>query len=147
VPVWVNAADAVSGFQFEDVTSLDDIQQAIRGKFAIGSSRDELGKLQQAYVNGEPVFANGTKQRTPQDPPAGTPTLMKGTRLRPEASKGESQLSFIAYDAGSPSQSASQSTADALPSVVVRHSGLMQISGELSSSFPGRYPLSFHGEN
>ena len=160
-PICVAATGAMSGFRFEDVTTLDDMQQAIRSKFSLGSSRDELravfvtegkatlkpnplhsnvekylydinlcsyyiwrwnisadydqqGKLQQAYVNGEPVFANGTQKRTPKDLPAGTAKILKGTRLRPEASKGESQLSFIAYDAGSPLQSASQSNADRL---------------------------------
>jgi hypothetical protein len=154
-------AGPASGFRFEDVTSLDEMQQTIRGRFSIGSSRDELrrtfvtdgkadlranplhsnvekylydinlcsyyiwrwnistdyddqGKLQQVYVNGEPVFAGGTQKRTPKDLPAGTPKLLKGTRLRPEAAKGESRLTFIAYDAGSPAQSASQSNADRL---------------------------------
>ncbi len=146
-PICVAATGAMSGFQFEDVTTLDDMQQAIRSRFSLGSSRDELravfvtegnatlkpnplhsnvekypydinlcgyyiwrwnisadydqqGKLQQAYVNGEPVFANGTQKRTPKDLPAGTAKILKGTRLRPEASKGESQLSFIGLRRG-----------------------------------------------
>ena len=152
-------AGAASGFQFENVASLEDMQQAIQAKFAIGAPRERLrevfvtegkatlkpnplhsniekylydinlcdyyvwrwnisadydgqGRLQQAYVNGEPVFANGTQKRTPKDLPAGTPRMLKGTRLRPEATKGESRLYFQAYDAGSPSQTPSQSLAD-----------------------------------
>jgi hypothetical protein len=152
---------AASGFQFEDVVSLTDMQKAIQAKFAIGAPREQLrevfvtegkatlkanplhsniekylydinlcdyyvwrwnisadydgqGKLQQAYVNGEPVFANGIQKRTPKDLPAGTPRMLRGTRLRPEATKGESRLYFQAYDAGSPSQTSSQSLADRL---------------------------------
>jgi len=159
--VCVSANGAAPGFQFEDVGSLEDMQNAIQMTFSIGSPREELrkvfvtegnatlkpnplhsnvekylydinlcsyyvwrwnisadyddqGKLQQAYVNGEPVFTNGTQKRTPTDLPAGTAKILKGTRLRPEASKGESRLSFLAYDAGSPSQTASQSNADRL---------------------------------
>jgi hypothetical protein len=159
--VCVNVGDAASGFQFEDVVSLEDMQSAVQTKFSIGSPREELrkvfvtegkatlkpnplhsnvekylydinlcsyyvwrwnisadyddqGKLQKAYVNGEPVFANGTQKRTPKDLPAGTPEILKGIRLRPEATKGDSKLAFMAYDAGSPLQSASQSNADRL---------------------------------
>jgi hypothetical protein len=83
-------------------------------RWNISADYDEQGKLQQAYVNGEPVFANGTRKRTTKDLPAGTPKIIRGTRLRPEASKGESSLAFIAYDAGSPAQSESQSIADRL---------------------------------
>jgi hypothetical protein len=155
------AVGALSGFHFEDVTSLEDMQQYIRQQFSIGSPRDLLrtvfvsegkatlkvnplhaavekylydinlcnyyiwrwnisadyddnGHLKQAYVNGEPVFASGPQKRTTKDLPPGTPKLLRGTRLRPEAWKGETRLAFVAYDAGSPSQTPSESLVDRL---------------------------------
>lgn len=83
-------------------------------RWNISADYDDQGKLQQAYINGDPVFENGRQKRTPKDLPPGKPTILKGTRLRPEATKGETKLAFVAYDAGSPSQSAAQSNADRL---------------------------------
>lgn len=83
-------------------------------RWNISADYDGRGRLQQAYINGEPVFANGRQKRTPKDLPAGTPMILKGTRLRPEATKGATTLPFLAYDGGSPSQSASQSYVDRL---------------------------------
>ncbi len=77
-------------------------------RWNISADYDPQGRLQQAYVNGEPVFSTGIQKRSAQDLPAGHQRIVKGTRLRPEASKGESSLSFVALEADDPSHLSTQ---------------------------------------
>ena len=69
-------------------------------RWNISADYDAAGKLLQAYVNGEPVFASGPQKQNVKDF-KGHPTIFKLHRARPQASKGEKELSYIVYDGDS----------------------------------------------
>jgi hypothetical protein len=69
-------------------------------RWNISVDYDEKGKLLQAYVNGEPVFAAGPQKHDVREFP-GKPTIFKLHRQRPEAVKGEKELSYVVYDGDS----------------------------------------------
>ena len=70
-------------------------------RWNISADFDGNGRLVQAYVNGEPVFATGTQKKSANDLKKGHQSIFKVRRPRPEASKGESQLSYLVLDADS----------------------------------------------
>jgi hypothetical protein len=70
-------------------------------RWNISADFDAGGRLVQGYVNGEPVFAAGPQKKDVKDFEKGHQAMYKVSRPRPEASKGESQLSFILFDADS----------------------------------------------
>ena len=51
-------------------------------------------------MNGDPVHARGDSPATPESRSVAghEQAILKGSRPRPEASKGESQLAFLMYD-------------------------------------------------
>jgi hypothetical protein len=68
-------------------------------RWNISADFDAGGRLLQAYVNGEPVFATGPQKKDVKDFKTGHQSIYKVTRSRPEASKGESQLAYMLFDA------------------------------------------------
>jgi hypothetical protein len=69
-------------------------------RWNISADYDAAGKLLQAYVNGEPVFAAGPQKHNVKDFP-GHATIFKLHRARPQASKGEKDLAYMVYDGDS----------------------------------------------
>lgn len=69
-------------------------------RWNISSDYDAYGRLNQAYVNGNPVFSDGTPKRiVPKVAEKGKKTsITRGKRLRPEAHKGETSLGFVLFD-------------------------------------------------
>ena len=68
-------------------------------RWNISADYDGAGKLKQLYVNGEPALPNGAPPRVlPKDPPGQKGSIVKITRPRPEAFKGERSLAAIIYD-------------------------------------------------
>jgi len=68
-------------------------------RWNISADYDSLGKLKQIYVNGEPALPNGAPPRTlPKDPPNQKGAIFKIARPRPEAFKGEVNLSALIFD-------------------------------------------------
>lgn len=69
-------------------------------RWNLSADYDASGKLQQAYVNGNAVFASDTSQKAVlKGAEAGTrASLLQMQRPRPEAYKGESSLGFLLYD-------------------------------------------------
>lgn len=57
--------------------------------------------LLQVYLNGEPVFPTGKQKKDPKEFKTGHQSIYKMKRLRPEASKGEKELSYLLFDADS----------------------------------------------
>jgi len=70
-------------------------------RWNISADFSDDGRLLQAYVNGEPVFAAGPQKRDAKEFETGHQAIYKVSRARPEASKGESQLAYILFDADS----------------------------------------------
>jgi hypothetical protein len=70
-------------------------------RWNISADFDTAGNLRQAYVNGEPVFASGPQKKDVKDFKVGHQTIYKVKRPRPEASKGESVLTYMLFDADS----------------------------------------------
>ena len=65
----------------------------------ISADYDTATRLKQLYVNGEIALPNGSPKRlVPNGPPDQKASLVKVTRPRPQAYKGESSLSAIIYD-------------------------------------------------
>lgn len=69
-------------------------------RWNISALYDQSGKLQQAYMNGEHVFAAGPqiKSFAKKENKDGKMSITKVMTPRPAASKGESQLASIVYD-------------------------------------------------
>ncbi len=67
-------------------------------RWNISANYDANGTLTQIYLNGEPVHAAGDALRDSEAVPGATPQLLKVTRPRPEASKGENKIAFLVYD-------------------------------------------------
>jgi hypothetical protein len=69
-------------------------------RWNVSSDYDPDGRLQQAYVNGNIVFPDGRpKKIVPKVAEEGkTPSIFLGVRPRPEAYKGETNLSFTFID-------------------------------------------------
>jgi hypothetical protein len=68
-------------------------------RWNISADFDAGGRLQQGYVNGEPVFASGSPKLAPPKGPDGhKQAIVKQQRPRPEAFKGESSLGYVLYD-------------------------------------------------
>jgi hypothetical protein len=68
-------------------------------RWNISADYDSGGKLKQIYVNGEPALPDGSAPRTlPKDPPGQNGAIVKITRPRPEAYKGESSLAAVIWD-------------------------------------------------
>jgi hypothetical protein len=70
-------------------------------RWNISADYDAKGLLVQTYVNGEPVFSSGKQKKDPAQFKKGHQSIYKMKRLRPEASKGEKELSYIVLDADS----------------------------------------------
>jgi hypothetical protein len=70
-------------------------------RWNISADFDAAGHLRQAYVNGEPVFASGPQKKDVKDFKTGHQSIYKVKRPRPEASKGENELTYILFDADS----------------------------------------------
>jgi hypothetical protein len=70
-------------------------------RWNISADFTDDGRLLQAYVNGEPVFAAGPQKHDARDLKTGHQSIYKVTRARPEATKGESQLAYVMFDADS----------------------------------------------
>lgn len=143
----VRAAADTPAFDFESVSSLDQMTALIRERYALRAPRSALraafvdqghatlkvrpaepgvekyiydinqcgyyvwrwnisadydaeGGLRQAYVNGNPVLADGTPKRASprQSIVQGKSTMVRVARARPEAGKGESSLAAIVLD-------------------------------------------------
>ena len=69
-------------------------------RWNISADYDTAGKLLQAYVNGEPVFAAGPQKHNINEF-QGHPAIFKLHRARPQALKGEKDLAYIVYDGDS----------------------------------------------
>ena len=68
-------------------------------RWNISADYDPAGKLKQLYVNGEPALPNGAPARVlPKDPPGQKGSIVKITRPRPEAFKGERSLAAVIWD-------------------------------------------------
>jgi hypothetical protein len=69
-------------------------------RWNISADYDEGGKLLQAYVNGNPVFPDGTPKKTLPKvaEPGKKASIVRAQRPRPEAYKGETSLGFILFD-------------------------------------------------
>lgn len=69
-------------------------------RWNISANYDLSGHLRQVYVNGEPVFFSAsTDVFDPRSTPKGVKSkIVKMSRPRPEAYKGERTLSYILYD-------------------------------------------------
>jgi hypothetical protein len=72
-------------------------------RWNISADYDPAGHLLQLFLNGNPVFADGKGARLeePHTPAGKKASIYSMQRPRPEASKGESSLAFIVYDADS----------------------------------------------
>jgi hypothetical protein len=69
-------------------------------RWNISADYDTNGHLQQAYVNGEPVFASGNQKKDSQAlAKSGKASILKVIRPRPEATKGEKELVYFLLDA------------------------------------------------
>ena len=70
-------------------------------RWNISADFDAAGKLQQLYLNGNPVLAGGTpKMVVPKLAEAGgkKASIYRAQRPRPEAYKGEKSLAFLLFD-------------------------------------------------
>lgn len=69
-------------------------------RWNISADYDAYDRLKQAYVNGNPVFTDGTPKRiVPKVAEKGKKTsITRGKRPRPEAHKGETSLGFVLFD-------------------------------------------------
>jgi hypothetical protein len=68
-------------------------------RWNVSADFDADRRLRQAWVNGEPVFADGPQKPTPPTASAGRrQAILKGSRERPEAIKGETSLAYVTLD-------------------------------------------------
>ncbi len=72
-------------------------------RWNISADYDEKGILKQAYLNGNPVFSDGTQLTIlpKEGPEAEKASVYTIKRRRPEADKGETALEFMLFDADS----------------------------------------------
>jgi hypothetical protein len=79
-------------------------------RWNISTSSAADGGLTQLYVNGDPVHGGGQPPRTVESSTqqGATQQILRGTRPRPEASKGESSLAFVMFDVNSRSSRVSE---------------------------------------
>lgn len=69
-------------------------------RWNISADYDAAGAVVQVWVNGDPVHAAGPQKRSAESLRAnGKAAILKGTRARPEAHRGEKQLAYIMLDA------------------------------------------------
>lgn len=75
-------------------------------RWNISADYDQQGQLLQAYINGNPVFPNGTPKRIiPAKAEAGKKaTISKRWKPRPEAYKGEKSIAYLLFDRDSNSK-------------------------------------------
>lgn len=69
-------------------------------RWNISADYDDEGGLEQIYLNGNPVLADGTPLRkvSAKAPEGKEAKILKGQRPRPEAYKGEKSLAFLMLD-------------------------------------------------
>jgi hypothetical protein len=69
-------------------------------RWNVSADYDRQARVRQIYVNGEPVLAGGQSEPVFAPPPNGNPNgrILRMTRLRPEASRGESSLGYVMVD-------------------------------------------------
>lgn len=69
-------------------------------RWNISADYDRQARVRQIYVNGEPVLADGESEPVYAPPPNGNPNgrILRMSRPRPEASRGESSLGYIMVD-------------------------------------------------
>jgi hypothetical protein len=70
-------------------------------RWNISADYDADGKLLQAYMNGEPVFAEGPQVQKVQAQDGKKQSILKVKTARPLAHKGESSLAFLVFDGDS----------------------------------------------
>lgn len=68
-------------------------------RWNISADYDEAGALTQMYINGNPVFAEGTKPPLPLSKPGAKAKITRETRDWPQASKGGKSLQYMMFDA------------------------------------------------
>lgn len=68
-------------------------------RWNISADFDGRGRARQVYVNGEPVFADRPGDRfDPAAKPGKKQVILRMSRARPQAARGESSLGYILYD-------------------------------------------------
>ncbi len=69
-------------------------------RWNISADYDQQGQLLQAYLNGNPVFPNGTPKRvvSKKAEPGKKATISKRWKPRPQAYKGEKSLAYLLFD-------------------------------------------------
>jgi hypothetical protein len=68
-------------------------------RWNISADYDPTGRLKQLFINGEPALPNGSPPRVmPKASPDQKAAILKITRPRPEAFKGESSLAALVFD-------------------------------------------------
>ena len=69
-------------------------------RWNISADFDRRDRVRQIYVNGEPVLAGGESETAFAPSPNGNPNgrILRMSRPRPEASRGESSLGFVLVD-------------------------------------------------
>lgn len=68
-------------------------------RWNISADFDGQGRARQLYVNGEPVFADRpSDQFDPAARPGKKQSILRMSRARPQAVKGESSLAYLLYD-------------------------------------------------
>jgi hypothetical protein len=68
-------------------------------RWNVSADFDGRGRARQMYVNGEPVFKDGPSDRfDPSAKPGKKQSILRMSRARPQAAKGEASLAYILYD-------------------------------------------------